>query len=247
MPIEAIAERGPQTLAFGPMKPVGLTEPKTGKRPFAVIQLRAENKHRTAYNLVGFQTKLKYAEQERIFRTLPGLENAEFLRLGSMHRNTYLNSPRHLLPTLQVRSKESVLIGGQLTGTEGYVESIATGLIAGLNAVRLFEGRPTGYPPAETMIGALLATVSDPQRTDFQPTNSNMGLFPPLPASGKGKRSKLERNEMISERAATALETWRFRFTQESYKDERPELGETPDWVAPCSTTSSHQPLPASH
>lgn len=180
MPIEAIAARGRMTLAFGPMKPVGLHHPETGKRAYAVIQLRTENEFKTAYNLVGFQTKLKYGEQERVFRKLPGLENAEFLRLGSMHRNTYLNSPQVLYPTLQLRARPNVFIAGQLTGTEGYLESCASGLLAGINAGRLVRGENLLQPPRETMLGSLLSSITDPLRTPFQPMNSNMGILPPL-------------------------------------------------------------------
>lgn len=205
MPIEALAARGPRTLAFGPMKPVGLTDPTTGRRPHAVIQLRAENSHCTSYNLVGFQTKMKYGEQERVFRKLPGLENAEFLRLGSMHRNTYINSPQHILPSLQLRRFPSLLLAGQLTGTEGYVESIATGLVAGWNAANLIESAPPLIPHAQTLIGSLLLAVTDPRRTPFQPLNSNMGLLPPLPERSK---SKLERNEQLSNRGRLAFDEW---------------------------------------
>lgn len=204
MPIEAIAARGPRTLAFGPLKPVGLEDP-TGKRPHAVIQLRAENRHRTSYNLVGFQTKLKYGEQERIFRKLPGLENAEFLRLGSMHRNTYLNSPKHLLPTLQLKACPRVLIAGQLTGTEGYLESTATGLIAGRTALALARGETPAIPPEETMLGALLRAITDETRKHFQPMNSNIGVLPPLP---ERPRDKKLRNALHAERSSASLSHW---------------------------------------
>jgi methylenetetrahydrofolate--tRNA-(uracil-5-)-methyltransferase len=207
MPIEAIAARGRQTLAFGPMKPVGLDDPRTGRWPGAVVQLRAENRHKTAYNLVGFQTKLKYGEQQRIFRTLPGLENAEFLRLGSMHRNTYLDSPRALEPSLRLRSLPSVFIAGQLTGTEGYLESVATGLLAGWNAVRLLKGAPLEVPPPETMLGALLASITDTTKKNFQPTNVNLGLFPPLEVPIK--KDKKLRNAAFAARAAERFGHWR--------------------------------------
>ena len=211
MPIEAIAARGRQTLAFGPMKPVGLNDPKTGKRAHAVIQLRAENRFKTSYNLVGFQTKLKYKEQERVFRKLPGLENAEFLRLGSMHRNTYIHSPRLLQPTLQLKNFPNIFIAGQLTGTEGYLESTATGLLAGRNAARLAKGLPTFTLPTDTMLGALLGSITDPSKEAFQPTNVNMGLLPPLeppPPTASGKRVKLDkqtRNSMHATRASGKL------------------------------------------
>jgi methylenetetrahydrofolate--tRNA-(uracil-5-)-methyltransferase len=206
MPIEAIASRGHRTLAFGPMKPVGLPDPKTGKMPYAVIQLRAENRFRTAYNLVGFQTKLRYKEQERIFRTLPGLQEAEFLRLGSMHRNTFIDSPQHLLPTLQLKQHLRVFIAGQLTGTEGYLESSAGGLLAGMNAARLIQGSDLLVLPITTMLGALLGSITDSNRKDFQPSNVNMGLLPPDDFTGKkDKKAKYARYALRSQRD---LHTW---------------------------------------
>ena len=207
MPIEAIASRGHRTLAFGPMKPVGLPDPKTGKMPYAVIQLRAENRFRTAYNLVGFQTKLRYKEQERIFRTLPGLQEAEFLRLGSMHRNTYIDSPEHLLPTLQLKQHLQVFIAGQLTGTEGYLESSAGGLLAGMNAARLIQGSDLLVLPTTTMLGALLSSITDSNRKNFQPSNVNMGLLPPDGVAGKkDKKAKYARYALRSQQD---LHAWR--------------------------------------
>jgi methylenetetrahydrofolate--tRNA-(uracil-5-)-methyltransferase len=211
MPIEAIAARGRQTLAFGPMKPVGLDDPRTGRWPHAVIQMRTENRHRTAFNLVGFQTKLKYGEQLRIFRQLPGLENAEFLRLGSMHRNTYLDSPRVLEPTLQLKKVPSVFIAGQLTGTEGYLESVATGCLAGWNAARLVRGEKLEVPPPETMLGALLASITDPTKKHFQPTNVNLGLFPPLDIPIK--KDKKLRNAAFAARAGEKFQKWKGELT----------------------------------
>lgn len=206
MPVEAIAARGRKTLSFGPMRPVGLRHPVTGIRPAAVIQLRTENEHKTAYNLVGFQTKLKYGEQLRVFRKLPGLENAEFLRLGSMHRNTYLNSPQVLEPTLQLRCDANFFIAGQLTGTEGYLESSATGLFAGLNAARLALGENLLTLPDTTMLGALLKSISDPTRIPFQPMNANMGVLPPVIQVGdKKKIDKAVRNERMSLRSQQTL------------------------------------------
>ena len=202
MPVEAIAARGPMTLAFGPLRPVGLVDPQTGRRPFAVIQLRTENRFFTAYNLVGFQTKLKYGEQLRIFRKLPGLENAEFLRLGCMHRNTYLDSPRVLLPTLQLRADPRVFIAGQLSGTEGYLESSATGWLAGVNAARLAMGQEGLVLPRETLLGSLLATVTDSSKTQFQPINSNFGILPPLEIP---ERDKKRRNEAFANRSRATL------------------------------------------
>jgi methylenetetrahydrofolate--tRNA-(uracil-5-)-methyltransferase len=210
LPIETIASRGRQTLSFGPMKPVGLTDPKTGRWAHAVIQLRAENQHKTAYNLVGFQTKMKYKEQERVFRKLPGLENAEFLRLGSMHRNTYIDSPRCLLPTLQLERHPHIFIGGQLTGTEGYLESTATGLLAGWNAARLWQGLPPLTLPRNTMLGSLLSTITDRAKENFQPTNVNMGILPPLEyiEGAPRKKDKALRNKGLGERAISSLKAW---------------------------------------
>jgi len=200
MPIEAIASRGHRTLAFGPMKPVGLPDPKTGKVPYAVIQLRSENRFRTAYNLVGFQTKLRYKEQERVFRSLPGLQEAEFLRLGSMHRNTFIDSPQHLLPTLQLKNHARIFIAGQLTGTEGYLESSAGGLLAGMNAARLVQSSDLLTLPTTTMLGALLSSITDSNRKDFQPSNVNMGLLPPDGYIGKkDKKAKYARYALRSE------------------------------------------------
>lgn len=206
MPIEAIASRGHRTLAFGPMKPVGLRDPKTGKEPYAAIQLRAENKFKTAFNLVGFQTKLRYKEQERIFRTLPGLQEAEFLRLGSMHRNTFIDSPRHLLPTLQLRQHPHVFIAGQLTGTEGYLESSAGGLLAGINAARLALGQDLLVLPLTTMLGALLNAITNSACKNFQPSNVNMGLLPP--DGFTGKKDKKEKYARYARRAELDLELW---------------------------------------
>jgi methylenetetrahydrofolate--tRNA-(uracil-5-)-methyltransferase len=205
MPVEAIAARGRMTLAFGPMRPVGLIDPNTGRRPFAVIQLRTENAFLTAYNLVGFQTKLKYGEQQRIFRKLPGLENAEFLRLGCMHRNTYLDSPRVLTPSLQFRKDERILLAGQLTGTEGYLESTATGWLAGTNAARLARGLDPIVLPPETMLGALTHTITDATKKNFQPINSNLGILPPLSIPVRDKKL---RHLAQAERSHTVLAQW---------------------------------------
>ncbi len=202
MPIEAIAARGRQTLAFGPMRPVGLIDPRTNKRSYAVIQLRTENKYFTAYNLVGFQTKLKYGEQLRIFRKLPGLENAEFLRLGCMHRNTYLDSPRVLLPTLQFKTRPNLFLAGQLTGTEGYLESSATGWLAGTNAARIALGKSPLRLFPETMLGALTTAITDESKVCFQPINSNFGILPPLETP---VRDKKVRNAAYAARSANAL------------------------------------------
>jgi methylenetetrahydrofolate--tRNA-(uracil-5-)-methyltransferase len=180
LPVEEIARRGKLALAFGPMKPVGLTDPRTGKRPFAVVQLRRENAEGTMYNLVGFQTRLKHGEQERVFRLIPGLEHAKFLRLGSIHRNTFLDSPKVLLPTLQTRARPDLLVAGQLTGVEGYVESIGAGLVAGINAAKLARGEEPVVFPAEMMLGSLLRYITGENGdcTGARPTRASVGLSP---------------------------------------------------------------------
>ena len=180
LPVEVLAERGPETLAFGPMKPVGLTDPRTGQRPYAVVQLRQDDAAARLYNLVGFQTRLAYPEQERIFRTIPGLARAEFARLGSIHRNTFLHSPSLLHPDLSLRSDPRIFFAGQITGVEGYLESAACGIVAGINAGRRLTGRPPLVLPPTTLIGALLHYVTAPREGEFQPMNSNFGLLPPL-------------------------------------------------------------------
>jgi methylenetetrahydrofolate--tRNA-(uracil-5-)-methyltransferase len=204
LPIEEMARRGLQTLAFGPLKPVGL--PYAGHPPLhAVVQLRLEDRMRSAYNMVGFQTRLKYPEQRRIFRTIPGLEHAEFLRLGSVHRNTFLNAPRLLTPTLQTRQQAHLLFAGQITGVEGYVESAATGLLAGLNAVALCRGVPPLVPPATTAHGALVHYISSANAATFQPMNINFGLLPPFESPAGPK--KVRRTAIIT-RALADLAQW---------------------------------------
>jgi methylenetetrahydrofolate--tRNA-(uracil-5-)-methyltransferase len=178
MPIEDMAARGQDTLLFGPLKPVGLTDPETGKRPYAVVQLRQDDQEGSLWNMVGMQTRMKHPEQQRIFRMLPGLENAEFVRLGSVHRNTFINSPKCLSATLEFRTRPGLFFAGQITGSEGYVESTAGGLAAGINASQLVRGRPLFVFPQETAIGALTAYISDPSREDFQPMNVSFGLMP---------------------------------------------------------------------
>jgi methylenetetrahydrofolate--tRNA-(uracil-5-)-methyltransferase len=206
MPIETIASRGPKTLSFGPMRPVGLRHPDTGERAHAVIQLRSENEYGTAYNLVGFQSKMKYGEQIRIFRKLPGMENAEFLRLGSIHRNTFINSPKSLRPTLQLRGYSNVFVAGQLTGTEGYLESTACGLVAGINAARIAKGEEPVVIPRRSMLGSLLYEISNPDRPQpFQPMNVNMGLLPPLE---KREKDKKLRKIKMGRLANKELEDW---------------------------------------
>ena len=204
MPIEEMADRGRETLAFGPMRAVGLRDPRTGTRPYAVAQLRQENHEKTLYNLVGFQTKMTYAEQRRVLALIPGLAQAEFVRLGSLHRNTFINAPLHLMPTLQWRQRATLFFAGQMTGVEGYIESAATGLLAGINAAKLSAGAPTVTPPATTALGALLHYITDPERKRFQPMNVNFGLIAPLTARLRGRAKK----EMMSRRALADLAAW---------------------------------------
>ncbi len=204
MPIEEMADRGKETLAFGPMRAVGLIDPRTGRRPYAVAQLRQENREKTLYNLVGFQTKMTYPEQRRVFALIPGLARAEFVRLGSLHRNTFINAPLHLLPTLQWRQRSTLFFSGQMTGVEGYIESAATGLLAGINAANLLAGRPPVVPPATTALGALLRYITDSERIRFQPMNVNFGLIPPLAARLRGKAKK----EMMARRALADMAAW---------------------------------------
>lgn len=204
LPVEEMARRGRETLAFGPMKPTGLVDPATARRPYAVVQLRQEDREGRLYNLVGFQTKMTYPEQKRVFSLIPGLARAEFVRYGSLHRNTYLNAPRHLLPTLQWRGAPRLFFAGQITGVEGYVESAAAGLLAGVNAARLAAGAAPVTPPATTALGALLRYVTDADRKAFQPMNVNFGLFPELPFKAKGRRKK----ELMAERSLRDLERW---------------------------------------
>jgi len=204
LPIEVMLERGAETLRFGPMKPVGLPDPRTGRDPYAVVQLRQEDREGTYYNMVGFQTKLTYGEQRRVFRLIPGMEQAEFVRLGSIHRNTFVCAPKLLAPTLQFHTRPDLLLAGQLTGVEGYVESTAMGLLAGINAARLLKKQSPLVPPPETAMGALInhLTATEPKR--FQPSNINFGLFPSL---GR-KIPKKVRGEHYAARAIAALKAW---------------------------------------
>jgi methylenetetrahydrofolate--tRNA-(uracil-5-)-methyltransferase len=208
MPIEVMAARGPQTLTFGPLKPVGLKDPRTGRQPYAVVQLRKENLDGTLFNLVGFQTHLKWPEQIRVFRLIPGLEKAEFVRLGVMHRNTFLNSPSLLKADFSLRVQPRLFFAGQITGVEGYLESAASGLIAGLNAGRLFWGKNTLIFPPETALGGLARHLEGSPSQDFQPMNINFGLLPPLEKRIRGKR---EKNAQISQRALKVLEEFCLR------------------------------------
>lgn len=202
LPVEEMARRGRDTLRFGPMKPVGLPDPRTGKEPYAVVQLRQDNAAATLYNMVGFQTSLKWGEQQRVFRMIPGLERAEFVRYGVIHRNTYIKSPRVLLPTLQTRARRDLFFAGQLTGVEGYVESAAGGLVAGINAARLALGlEPVVFPP-ETAIGALMRYITSADPDTFQPMNITFGLMPPLDRPVRDKRA---RARALAERALARL------------------------------------------
>jgi len=207
LPIEIMARRGKQTLAFGPMKPVGLEDPRTGKRPYAVAQLRHEDRAGVLYNLVGFQTKLRVAEQQRIFRALPGLGAAEFARYGSVHRNTYINAPRCLTPHLELRTREGMYLAGQIVGVEGYVESAAIGLLVGINLAFALRGQCAPVPPATTAHGAMVRFLMDSNPEHFQPMNINYGLFEPLETTGRVL--KRERNERRALRALADLEDFR--------------------------------------
>ena len=203
MPVEVMAKRGRDTLRYGPLKPVGLCDPRTGKEAYAVVQLRRENREGTMYNLVGFQTHLTFPEQRRVFRLIPGLENAEFLRYGVMHRNTYLSSPGLLLPTYAVKERPNLFFAGQMTGVEGYVESAGSGLVAGVNAAKRALDEAPAVFPEETMIGAMAAYVSRGGLGEFVPMNANFGIIAPLSVRVKG--GKAARNERLSERALEVL------------------------------------------
>ena len=205
MPIEVMAERGPETLRHGPMKPMGLDNPRTGRWPYAVVQLRQDNKLGTLWNMVGFQTKLKHGEQVRIFRTIPGLENAEFARLGGIHRNSFINSPKLLDGELRLRSKPNIRFAGQITGCEGYVESAAVGILAARFAATEQRGETLPLPPPETALGALLAHITyGADAETFQPMNVNFGLMPPLP----GRLKRADRKQAYTDRARVALADW---------------------------------------
>ena len=198
LPIEILAKRNPLSLAFGPMRPVGIHNPYKEEKPRAVVQLRQENLEGSEFNLVGFQTNLTYSEQSRVFRMIPGLENAEFTRFGQMHRNTYLNSPAFLEPTLQTRSRSDLFFAGQIAGIEGYIGNVASGLLAGLNAVRFLNGESLLVFPSETMLGALHNHISRSTNNNFQPVKANFGLLPPIP---RLPQTKPERGSIYSKRA----------------------------------------------
>ncbi len=204
MPIEEMARRGPKTLAFGPMRPVGLLDPRSGRRSAAVVQLRQDDREGRLYNIVGFQTKMTYPEQRRVFRMIPGLRNAQFVRLGSLHRNTFIDSPRLLMPALNLRARPDIFMAGQMIGVEGYVESAAAGLLAAINAARMVSGKELIAPPPVTALGSLVAYITDASRTDFQPMNANFGLMPELGGRSRGRAKKIE----LAARALSAIDGW---------------------------------------
>ena len=206
MPIEVMAERGEKTMLFGPMKPVGLEDPKTDKRPYAVIQLRQDDAAGTLYNIVGFQTHLKWGEQKRVFRMIPGLENVEIVRYGVMHRNTFINSPKVLAPTYQLKAQPTVFFAGQMTGVEGYVESAGAGLVAGINAAHMALEQELVIFPKETALGSMARYITEADAKHFQPMNVNFGLFPEL---GERIKSKQERGERHAARALDALKQFK--------------------------------------
>lgn len=206
MPIEVMANRGKKTMLFGPMKPVGLEDPKTGKRPYAVVQLRQDDAAGTLYNIVGFQTHLKWGAQKEVLQLIPGLEQAEIVRYGVMHRNTFINSPKVLKPTYQFTLREDLFFAGQMTGVEGYVESAASGLVAGINAARLINGQEALQFPVETAIGSMAHYITTTNAKNFQPMNANFGLFPELPVKIRGKQ---ERNEQHAKRALDTIQNFK--------------------------------------
>jgi methylenetetrahydrofolate--tRNA-(uracil-5-)-methyltransferase len=205
MPLEVMASRGKKTMLFGPMKPVGLEDPRTGRRPYAVVQLRQDDAAGTLYNIVGFQTHLKWGPQKEVLQLIPGLENAEIVRYGVMHRNTFINSPKVLNATYQFRERHDLFFAGQMTGVEGYVESAASGLVAGINAARLVEGKDTLEFPHETAIGSMARYITTTNAKNFQPMNANFGLFPELPEKIRGKQ---ERNEQHANRALETIQNF---------------------------------------
>jgi methylenetetrahydrofolate--tRNA-(uracil-5-)-methyltransferase len=207
LPVEVIATRGRDSLAFGPMRPTGLRDPRTGRRPHAIVQLRQDNLAGDLYNLVGFQTNLKFPEQKRVLRMIPGLAQAEFVRYGQMHRNTFLAAPKLLQPTLQFRGRDDLFFAGQITGVEGYLGNIATGLLAGVNAARLLSGRAPVSPPAETMLGALCHYITHADLKDFQPMKANFGILPPLDTPQR--TDKRQRARLYAERSAAMMEAFR--------------------------------------
>jgi methylenetetrahydrofolate--tRNA-(uracil-5-)-methyltransferase len=227
MPIEEMARRGPLTLAFGPMRPVGLVDPRNARRPFAVVQLRQDDREGRLYNMVGFQTKMTYPDQRRVLRMIPGLERAEFVRLGSLHRNTFIDSPRLLHPTLQLRTRNDLFLAGQMVGVEGYVESAAAGLLAAINAARIVAGGEMLVPPRETALGSLIAYITDSSRQDFQPMNANYGLMPALRGAARGRNKKLE----MGRRALAAIDQW---IARNGLQPDLPSTHSTEEDVVPA-------------
>lgn len=225
LPIEVMARRGRDTLRFGPMKPVGLTDPRTKKEPYAVVQLRPDNLSASLYNLVGFQNQLKWAEQKKTLRLIPGLENADFARYGMIHRNTYINSPKVLRSTFQTRRRPDLFFAGQLSGVEGYTESAASGLVAGVNAARLALGTEPVVPPQTTALGALCHYISHADPDHYQPTNIAFGLLPPLASTARNKR---ERKQALVQRALAAIDS----FLEATREDPAPGLGSLEDGPA---------------
>jgi methylenetetrahydrofolate--tRNA-(uracil-5-)-methyltransferase len=232
LPIEEIARRGRDTLRFGPMKPVGLVDPRSGQRPFAVVQLRQENLRADSYNLVGFQNHLRFPEQDRVFRLIPGLENARFLRYGQIHRNTYINSPALLTATLQMKLHPGVLFAGQISGVEGYVESIATGLLAGFHAAALARDAEPVPPPRSTAFGSLVNYITQSDPRNFQPANMTFDLLPPLP-SEKKMRDRAQRHRLQCERALADLDNWLRQFEGRFL----PQPAESPSRFGPSRAT----------
>jgi methylenetetrahydrofolate--tRNA-(uracil-5-)-methyltransferase len=206
LPVEVLAGRGRDALAFGPLRPVGIQDPRNGKRPYALVQLRQDNLAGTLFNMVGFQTNLRYGEQQRVFRTIPGLGHAEFARYGQMHRNTYIASPKLLSPTLQFRGRADIFFAGQIMGVEGYMGNVATGLLAGINAARVLSGEQPLELPATTMLGALCHYATHADMRDFQPMKANFGLLPDINPPVRG--GKLERGRLHAERALSDLDAF---------------------------------------
>ena len=205
LPVEVLAKRGKDTLRFGPLKPVGLIDPRTNEKNYAVVQLRQDNKAATLYNLVGFQTNLKWPAQKEVIKSIPGLENAEIVRFGVMHRNTFIHSPSVLNRTLQAKNRDDLFFAGQITGVEGYTESIATGLLAGINASRFLEGEEMLVLEPVSILGALCSYITHPDHKNFQPANSNWGILEPLETSPKGRKNKAIKKRLLAERALTYL------------------------------------------
>ena len=208
LPIEVLASRGVDTLRFGPMKPVGLIDKRTGEKNYAVVQLRQDNSAKTLYNLVGFQTNLKWGAQKELLQSIPGLENCNIVRYGVMHRNTFINSPKLLNPTLQTRERENLFFAGQITGTEGYTESIASGLLAGINMAKFLNKEKLLELPQETMLGALTHYITNPENDDFQPINSNWGIIPPVELPKKERKNKKLKGELMANRALESLKNY---------------------------------------